>query len=232
MPTLIEAKDITRTFTQFDHEITILKGINLNIDAGEFVAIQGSSGGGKSTLLHILGLLDRPSSGSLFLNGQNSSTLSDDEQSRLRNNFVGFVFQNFYLIPYATALENVLLPGIYNSRPQKESLERAKDLLEKVGLGDRMDFKPNRLSGGQQQRVAMARALLNNPPLILADEPTGQLDSKTSKEILQLLNDINKTGKTIVVVTHDPETASWAKRHIFMADGLITKDEINIRNSA
>lgn len=227
MSILIEAQNITRTFTQVDHEIAVLKGINLKISAGEFLAVQGSSGCGKSTLLHILGLLDRPSSGALLLQGQNSSELDDNMQSQLRNNFVGFVFQNFYLIPYASALDNVLLPAIYNPRSAKDSLARAEDLLEKVGLGDRMHFKPNRLSGGQQQRVAIARALLNDAPLILADEPTGQLDSKTSKEILELLAQINQQGKTIVVVTHDAETASWAKRHIDMKDGVIIDDRIN-----
>lgn len=224
---LIQAQNITRVFTQLDHEISVLKGIDLSIEAGEFVAIQGSSGCGKSTLLHILGLLDRPSSGKLLLQGHDSSSLGDEEQSQMRNNFVGFVFQNFYLIPYATALENVLLPGVYNPKPARESLKRAQELLERLGLGDRMDFKPNRLSGGQQQRVAMARALLNDPPLILADEPTGQLDSSTSQEILRLLMEINKLGKTIVVVTHDEETASWARRRVIMRDGLIVDDQVN-----
>lgn len=224
---LIEAQNITRVFTQLDHEISVLKGISLSMEPGEFVAVQGSSGCGKSTLLHILGLLDRPSSGKLTLQGHDSSCLDDEEQSRMRNSFVGFVFQNFYLIPYATALENVLLPGVYNPKPARESLKRAKELLERVGLSDRMDFKPNRLSGGQQQRVAVARALLNDPPLILADEPTGQLDSSTSHEILRLLMEINNLGKTIVVVTHDAETAAWAGRRITMRDGLVIDDRTN-----
>jgi putative ABC transport system ATP-binding protein len=203
--------------------VEILKDIDLRIDRGEFVALQGTSGSGKSTLLHIIGLLDRPTSGRYILGDSDVSTLSDDELSDLRNRKLGFVFQSFYLIPYATALDNVLLPGMYADRSQAELRQRAASLLERLGLADRMQFKPARLSGGQQQRVAMARALLNEPSVILADEPTGQLDSNTSQEILELFTEINASGTTIVLVTHDEATAAAAHRVIRLHDGRIAE---------
>ena len=191
----------------------VLSGIDLTIRAGEFVALQGTSGSGKSTLLHLLGLLDSPTGGSYRLLGRDVSGLSDDELSRIRNTVLGFVFQSFYLVPYATALENVMLPGMYSDLSQAELRARGLELLGRVGLADRVNFKPANLSGGQQQRVAMARALLNRPRLILADEPTGQLDSATSAEI----------GTTIVLVTHDENVAAQAGRVIRMADGRIVE---------
>ena len=204
--------------------VEVLSDINLSIRRGEFVALQGTSGSGKSTLLHLLGLLDRPTSGTYRLLGRDVSNLDDDELSRLRNTTLGFVFQSFYLVPYATALENVLLPGMYSGLPQAELRQRALSLLDRVGLADRVHFKPANLSGGQQQRVAMARALLNQPALILADEPTGQLDSATSQEIMRLFAQVNETGTSIVLVTHDEAVAEKAGRVIRLADGRITND--------
>ena len=226
----IALSNITRTFVQQpdanggDAGIPVLKGITLDVDAGAFVALQGTSGSGKSTLLHIIGLLDRPTSGTYHLHGQDVSTLDDDRQSDLRNLSLGFVFQSFYLIPYATALENVILPGLYSGRPRSELVARAESLMERVGLSDRMHFKPSRLSGGQQQRVAMARALLNEPRVILADEPTGQLDSATSGEIMKLFQSVHESGTTIVLVTHDEEVAREAGRIIKLHDGRIVED--------
>ena len=204
--------------------IEVIKGVSLDVAAGEFVALQGTSGSGKSTLLHLIGLLDRPTSGRYFLMGKDASSLTDDEQSDMRNHALGFVFQSFYLIPYASALENVVLPGLYSGRPAAELRRRATALLEQVGLGDRMDFKPARLSGGQQQRVAMARALLNNPDILLADEPTGQLDSTTSGEIMELFAQVNGQGTTIILVTHDENVAAVARRVVRLEDGVILHD--------
>ncbi|MDO9632511.1 MAG: ABC transporter ATP-binding protein [Humidesulfovibrio sp.] len=204
--------------------VEVLSDINLSIARGEFVALQGTSGSGKSTLLHLLGLLDRPTAGTYKLLGRDVSGLSDDDLSHLRNATLGFVFQSFYLVPYATALENVLLPGMYSNTPQAELRQRALSLLDRVGLADRVHFKPANLSGGQQQRVAMARALLNDPELILADEPTGQLDSATSQEIMRLFAQVNETGTSIVLVTHDEAVAGKAGRVIRLADGRIIAD--------
>ncbi len=203
--------------------VEVLSGIDLTIRAGEFVALQGTSGSGKSTLLHLLGLLDSPTGGVYRLLGRDVSGLSDDELSRIRNTVLGFVFQSFYLVPYATALENVMLPGMYSDLSQAELRARGLELLGRVGLADRVNFKPANLSGGQQQRVAMARALLNRPRLILADEPTGQLDSATSSEIMRLFSQVNQTGTTIVLVTHDENVAAQAGRVIRMADGRIVE---------
>ncbi|WP_328285391.1 ABC transporter ATP-binding protein [Fundidesulfovibrio putealis] len=218
---LIRLEAVTKSYFLGDVQTQVLRGVTLGIDAGEFVALQGPSGSGKSTLLHILGLLDRPTQGHYFLRGQDVAQLSDDALSGLRNQAIGFVFQSFYLIPYATALDNVLLPGLYSAKPQAELRERAEHLLSQVGLADRMRHKPSQLSGGQQQRVALARSMLNDPDLILADEPTGQLDSNTSSEIMSLFAQVNALGKTIIVVTHDEETASYAKRRILVLDGQI-----------
>ncbi len=215
---------IMREYLQGTESIAVLKGISLTFYAGDFAAIVGSSGAGKSTLLHIIGLLDRPTGGRYLLGGNDTGTLDDDALSVLRGDGIGFVFQNFYLLPHATALENVLLPGTYSLKPKKELHERARHLLERVGLADRMDHTPARLSGGQQQRVAIARALLNEPFFILADEPTGQLDSGTSAAILELLASLNEAGTTIVIVTHDPVTAKAAKRAIQLHDGRVVDD--------
>ncbi|MHC1790152.1 ABC transporter ATP-binding protein [Solidesulfovibrio sp.] len=203
---------------------TVLADLSLTIAAGEFAAIMGPSGSGKSTLLHILGLLDRPTSGSYRFAGRETATLSDDDLSGLRNQAIGFVFQSFYLVPYATALDNVLLPGLYSNTPKGALTRRAMELLDKVGLAAQAGHKPSQLSGGQQQRVALARALVNDPDLILADEPTGQLDSTTSAEIMELLAVINRdAGKTVIVVTHDDATAAYARRQILVHDGRVAQ---------
>ena len=228
----IRLDGVTKTFFQAadkknpdaDPGIKVLKGITLDVDQGQFVALQGTSGSGKSTLLHIIGLLDRPTDGTYTLLGQDTASLDDDRQSDLRNRSLGFIFQSFYLIPYATALENVILPGLYSGRPRAKLVSRAQELLEQVGLADRMEFRPSRLSGGQQQRVAMARAMLNDPDIILADEPTGQLDSATSGEIIKLFHSVHETGRTIVLVTHDENVAKEAGRIIKLHDGKVAED--------
>lgn len=223
-PPVVRLRELTRDFRQAEALLQVLKGISFEVQKGEFVAVQGSSGSGKSTLLQILGLLDRASGGLYELEGQDVSKLDDDALSALRADTTGFVFQNFYLIPYATALENVMLPGLYSSREEKGGRERGEYLLAGVGLADRMDFLPSRLSGGQQQRVALARALYNEPSLVLADEPTGQLDTATSRDIMELLGKFNAQGQTIILVTHDAQTAAYAGRRILIRDGLLESD--------
>ncbi len=218
---LIVLDQIVRSYRQGEQEIAVLKGISLTIAQGEFVALQGPSGSGKSTLLHILGLLDRPSGGRYLLQGEDVAGLPDDRLSELRNRTLGFLFQSFYLVPYVSALENVILPGLYGPTPGRQLRQRAEELLVQVGLGDRLHFKPSQLSGGQQQRVALARALVNDPQLLLADEPTGQLDSTTSVEILELLDTIHAQGWTLILVTHDEKTAARAQRRIVLHDGLV-----------
>lgn len=214
-------EDVRKTYMIGNVPVEILKGLNLKIDKGEFVAIMGASGSGKTTLMNIIGCLDVPTSGRYILADKEVSSLSDDELSVIRNEHIGFVFQNFYLLPYATVLENVLLPTLY-IETKKDSIEKyAVDLLKMVGLGERIKFRPNQLSGGEQQRVAIARALINEPDLLLADEPTGQLDSKTAGEIMQLLTDMHAKGKTLIVITHDPNIAGYAKRIINIKDGII-----------
>jgi len=221
---LIRLTDVTRSYVMGGVTNTVLSGVTLDVAAGEFAAIMGPSGSGKSTLLHILGLLDRPTSGSYRLRGRETGELSDDALSHLRNQAIGFVFQSFYLIPYATALDNVLLPGLYSDAPRAALVRRANELLDKVGLTAQARHKPSQLSGGQQQRVALARSLINDPDLILADEPTGQLDSGTSREIMELLAAINRdAGKTVIVVTHDPDTAAYARRQILVTDGRVAR---------
>lgn len=221
---VIIVRDLRRSYTQGDVVTRALDGVGFEVAKGELIAVQGASGSGKSTLLHILGLLDRPSSGEYLLHGAPTADLDDDALSALRNRTIGFVFQDFYLIPYATALENVLLPGLYGDAPTRELHRRALTLLERVGLADRAGFTPARLSGGQQQRVALARALLNEPSLLLADEPTGQLDSATSAEILDLFETVNASGTTVIMVTHDADTAARARRRILFRDGRIVED--------
>ncbi|QLA17771.1 ABC transporter ATP-binding protein [Desulfolutivibrio sulfoxidireducens] len=219
---IVRLVDIRKSYLLGDVTSHVLRDVSLTIESGEFTAVQGPSGSGKSTLLHILGLLDRPTSGSYFLCGENVAELDDDALSARRNATIGFVFQSFYLIPYATALDNVLLPGMYADTPRHALRERGLELLRQVGLADRAGHKPSQLSGGQQQRVALARALVNDPDLILADEPTGQLDSVTGEEIMSLLADINaRSGKTVVVVTHDDATAAHARRRILVHDGRV-----------
>lgn len=219
---LVELENIVKTYKQADRNIEVLKGVSLSIDSGEFIALQGPSGSGKSTLMHILGLLDRPSRGRYLLRQQDVSALSDNALSAIRNRTVGFIFQTFYLIPYVSAVENVMLPGLYSRTAARELRHRAEQILDQLGLGDRMHFRPSQLSGGQQQRVAMARALVNDPQLLLADEPTGQLDSQTSGEIMRLIAEIHEQGRTVVLVTHDDEIAGYARRRIRLSDGLIT----------
>ncbi|MCX7872127.1 MAG: ABC transporter ATP-binding protein [Verrucomicrobiae bacterium] len=221
---LIEVENLTKVYKLGEVELQVLKGITMSVAYGELVALMGASGSGKSTLMNILGCLDRPTSGKYRLDGKEISNFSVNERARLRNSLIGFVFQSFNLLSRTSALENVLMPLTYAHEhiSEKAMKERAIKLLEKVGLADRMDHHPSQLSGGQQQRVAIARALINNPRLLLADEPTGNLDSKTSVEILQMFQELNKTeGLTILLVTHDPNVAKYAQRIIRIKDGLI-----------
>ncbi len=206
-------------------EVQALRGIDLSICPGEFVALIGSSGSGKSTLMHILGLLDRPTGGKMFLAGQEVSTLSEDKRADLRRDTIGFVFQSFNLLPRLTALENVELPLIYKNIPYQERLTRAKEKLDLVDLSSRLDHLPSELSGGQQQRVAIARALVNEPMVILADEPTGNLDSRSGEEVMNIFVKLHQTGKTIILVTHDPQIAQYAQRIVTIKDGLIVADK-------
>lgn len=221
MPLCVLEK-VKKSYRIGEDDVEVLKGIDLQIDQGEFLAIMGPSGSGKTTLMNILGCLDVPTSGQYVLAGSEVSHLTDDQLSVLRNEHIGFVFQNFYLMPYATVLDNVLLPTLYVERHRDGAAgKRALEILDLVGLKDRAKFKPNQLSGGQQQRVAIARALINNPQMVLADEPTGQLDSKTAGEIMGLLTKMKERGKTVVVITHDQTTAGCAQRIILLKDGLI-----------
>jgi len=217
----IALKGIKKIYSLGEKTLEVLKGIDLNIEKGEFVAIMGVSGSGKSTLLNIIGLMDKPTEGKYILMGKEVSDLDDDRLSELRNAYIGFVFQQFYLIEYLNALENVLLPLLYSHQAVKNPQKRAYALLDKVGLSGRYKSKPTQLSGGEQQRVAIARALINNPEIILADEPTGQLDSKTALEIMDIFQHLNAEGKTIIMVTHDPVMAAKAKRVIQIKDGII-----------
>jgi len=227
MSNVITIRNIIRDFKLGQETVHVLKGIDLDVEHGEYIAIMGPSGSGKSTLMNILGCLDTPTSGSYILNGQDVSKLSDDELADIRNREIGFVFQTFNLLPRTTALENVALPMVYAGLSKKEREARAQEVLRSVGLADRMDHKPNQLSGGQRQRVAVGRALVNNPSIILADEPTGNLDSKTSIEILQLFDDIHKAGNTVIMVTHEEDVAARAHRIIRLRDGIIESDTKN-----
>ncbi|HLS95382.1 putative ABC transport system ATP-binding protein [Sphingobacterium allocomposti] len=224
---LIQIEDIGRKYIIGAEEIHALKSVSLNIRKGEFVALMGPSGSGKSTLMNILGCLDTPSKGQYILNGINVSDMSENDLAEVRNKEIGFVFQTFNLLPKSTALENVALPLIYAGFNKKVREERAHKALENVGLGNRVDHKPNELSGGQRQRVAVARALINNPSIILADEPTGNLDTKTSIEIMGLMEDIHAKGNTIILVTHEEDIAQHAHRIVRMRDGLIEDDYPN-----
>jgi putative ABC transport system ATP-binding protein len=224
---IIELKNINREFVLGDEVIQALKEVTLNIYKNEYVALMGPSGSGKSTLMNILGCLDTPTSGQYFLDGNDVSKLHDNSLAEVRNKQIGFIFQTFNLIPRLSTLENVTLPLIYAGWSKKQREERAVEVLQQVGLGDRMKHKPNELSGGQRQRVAVARALVNNPSLILADEPTGNLDSKTSYEIMCLFEEIHNHGNTIVVVTHEEEIASYTHRIIRLRDGLVESDGPN-----
>lgn len=221
---LLQIKDIKRDFRLGSEILHVLKGIDLTIEKGEYVALMGPSGSGKSTLMNILGCLDTPTSGEYILNGKDVSKLSDGELADIRNKEIGFVFQTFNLMPRTTALDNVALPMVYAGISKEKRRERAKEVLELVGLSDRIMHKPNELSGGQRQRVAVARALVNHPSIILADEPTGNLDSKTSHEIMGLFNEIHSKGNTVILVTHEEDIAQHAHRIIRLRDGLIDSD--------
>jgi putative ABC transport system ATP-binding protein len=217
---IVEVSNVRKSYMLGDMEVPVLSNISLKIEKGEFLAIVGPSGSGKSTLMNLIGCLDRPTEGQVFINGRDLHGMSDEELARLRGLEIGFVFQTFNLVPRLTALENVLLPTFANSRgidPQK----RAKELLSLMGLQDRMHHRPGELSGGQSQRVSIARALINDPSILLADEPTGNLDSKTGFEILRIFMDLNKEGRTVVIVTHDPEIAKFADRVVLVKDGVI-----------
>lgn len=224
---LIDIKDIKRDFQLGSETINVLKGIDLKINKGEYVALMGPSGSGKSTLMNLLGCLDTPTSGKYILNNKDVSQMVDDELAEIRNKEIGFVFQTFNLLPRTTALDNVALPMIYAGYSKTDRTERAKEVLNQVGLGDRMDHQPNQLSGGQRQRVAVARALVNKPSIILADEPTGNLDSKTSVEIMKLFDEIHSNGNTVILVTHEEDIAQHAHRIIRLKDGMIESDNPN-----
>ena len=223
---LIKITNIKRDFALGNEIVYVLKGIDLEIKKGEYVALMGPSGSGKSTLMNLLGCLDTPTSGTYILNGKDVSQMKDDELADIRNKEIGFIFQTFNLLPRTTALDNVALPMIYAGHSKSERTTRATEVLKQVNLADRMDHQPNQLSGGQRQRVAIARALVNKPSIILADEPTGNLDSKTSEEIMALLEEIHQNGNTIIVVTHEEDIAAHAKRIIRMRDGMIESDNV------
>lgn len=226
---MIHLDTVTKSYQLGEVMVQALRGVSLTINQGEYVAIMGASGSGKSTLMNIMGCLDRPSTGSYSLDNQNITHLNDDELANLRNQYIGFVFQQFNLMARATALENVMLPMIYGGIPKAERRQRAEEALVKVGLAERLYNRPNQLSGGQQQRVAIARALVNRPALILADEPTGALDTKTSHEIMTLLGDLNQQGTTTVIVTHEPDIAAETRRILRVQDGLLASDLPNIK---
>ena len=221
----IRLREIKKIYKMGGQELAALNGINLDIKRGEFAAIMGPSGSGKSTLMNILGCLDRPTVGSYELEGKEVAHLSDDELAVMRNKHIGFVFQNFNLLSRISSLENVALPLVYAGVGASERRKRAQQVLEAVGLGDRAEHLPNELSGGQRQRVAIARALVNNPEIIMADEPTGNLDTKSTKEIMEIFQEMHGRGKTIILVTHEPEIAVCANRQLLVRDGVITRDE-------
>lgn len=222
--TLIKITDLKRNFVLGEEIVYVLKGIDLEIKKGEYVALMGPSGSGKSTLMNLLGCLDTPTSGDYILNGKQVNKMQDDELAGIRNKEIGFVFQTFNLLPRTTALDNVALPMVYAGYSKADRRARATEVLTQVNLSDRMDHEPNQLSGGQRQRVAIARALVNKPSIILADEPTGNLDSKTSLEIMALFDDIHKNGNTVILVTHEEDIAEYAHRIIRLRDGMIESD--------
>lgn len=224
---LIDIRKLNKTYIMGSEKVEALKDVTLQIEKNEYVALMGPSGSGKSTLMNLLGCLDTPTSGEYWLNGTEVSTMNDGELAEVRNRQIGFVFQTFNLLPRLSALENVALPLVYAGVSREDRLNKARDVLQSVGLGDRVTHKPNELSGGQRQRVAVARALVNDPAIILADEPTGNLDSKTSYEIMSLFEQIHKAGNTIILVTHENDIAMHAHRIVRMRDGLIESDQIN-----
>lgn len=227
MQKIIEITDVKKIYEMGDQTVHALRGVNININKNEYVALMGPSGSGKSTLMNMLGCLDTPTSGTYLLNSNNVGTMEDDELAEIRNKEIGFVFQTFNLIPRLSSLENVALPLVYAGMKKNARLEKAYQVLESVGLGDRVYHKPNELSGGQRQRVAIARALVNDPSIILADEPTGNLDSKTSIEIMALFEKIHNNGNTVILVTHEPDIAEHAHRIIRLKDGQVESDMLN-----
>jgi putative ABC transport system ATP-binding protein len=235
---MIRLEGVTKVYQMGDVEVKALRGVNLNIDKGSFVAIMGSSGSGKSTLMNIIGCLDRPTAGRYVLAGKDVSILPKDELADIRNRTLGFVFQSFNLLSRTSAVENVELPLLYQGVPTRERVKRSKAALERVGLGSRFDHHPSQLSGGQQQRVAIARALVSNPQVILADEPTGNLDSRTSIEVMALFQELGRSGITVVLVTHEADIAQYAARVVNMKDGLVKSDQLqtpvaaNVRDEA
>lgn len=227
MQPIIAVKGLTKTYTMGTTQVHALRGVDLEIRANEYLALMGPSGSGKSTLMNLLGCLDTPSSGEYWLNNTNVSTMIDDELAEVRNKEIGFVFQTFNLLPRLSALENVALPLVYAGQSKSARLDRAREVLTEVGLGDRVDHKPNELSGGQRQRVAIARALVNKPSIILADEPTGNLDTKTSIEIMGIFERIQEMGNTVILVTHEPDIAEHCHRVVRLRDGVVELDERN-----
>ncbi len=228
MDSIIHLESIMKTYYMGTNSLTVLKGLSLDIYRNEYVALMGPSGSGKSTLMNIIGCLDTPSSGTYVLNGSDVSKMSDDDLAEVRNKEIGFVFQQFNLLPRLTAAENVALPLVYAGIGKKERTDRAMEALNKVGLSDRSHHKPNEMSGGQIQRVAIARALVNNPSILLADEPTGNLDSKTSIEVMEIFGKIQASGNTVVLVTHEEDIAGYAKRVVRLRDGVIESDNVKV----
>ncbi len=224
-PALVQLKDVTKVYKMGDVELAALRGVSLEVAHGEFTAIMGASGSGKSTLMNLLGCLDRPTAGTYQLEGNEVSGLSNDQLAAIRNRTIGFVFQSFNLLSRTSALENVELPLLYSGVHAAERHQRAREALERVGLGDRLDHHPNQMSGGQQQRVAIARALVNRPRVLLADEPTGNLDSRTSVDVMALFQELGRTGITVLLVTHEPDIAAYASRVVVMRDGLVRSDK-------
>lgn len=222
---VVELEEVRREYLVGDQRTIALDGIDLKIDRGEFVAIVGPSGSGKSTMMNLIGCLDRPSSGTVKIAGASTNSLNDNELTNLRSRAIGFVFQQFQLLPSTTALENVMAPLLYQRQSSKAAKQAATQMLERLGLGERLNFDRNRLSGGQQQRVAIARALVTSPDIVLADEPTGALDSKTGAQVIDLLKELNREGRTIILITHDLDIAASAPRRVFLRDGKVEKDE-------